>query len=155
MRLGAYRWAALYQDIENLFSIPYYLGRSSFNFFDAPPISSETYEEFKLDLTDEFITIKAKVKGLLALDANNVPDRSKEMLEVLLKRVEVPLEGFDLTKVTEQTARSFALLIWSKESSFFYWRRKEAFEKFKNKNKLSDDDVKIALKSLAGHFYPV
>ncbi|NPD88286.1 MAG: hypothetical protein HGN29_06165 [Asgard group archaeon] len=148
MDLGAYRWAALYQDLENLFSIPYYAAKSSFSFFDAPPISSETYQEFKLDLTDEIVTIKEKVEGLLALDANNVPDRSKEMLEQLLKRVEVPIEKFDLTKVTKQTARSFALLIWSKESSFFYWRRKEAFEKFKIKNKLSEDDVNVGLLSI-------
>ncbi|MCG3220464.1 MAG: hypothetical protein H7641_03705, partial [Candidatus Heimdallarchaeota archaeon] len=117
-------------------------------FFDAPPISSETYQEFKLDLTDEIVTIKEKVEGLLALDVNNVPDRSKEMLEQLLKRVEVPIEEFDLTKVTEQTARSFALLIWGKESSLFYWRRKEAFEKFQLNNKLSDDDVNVALNSI-------
>lgn len=148
MRLGAYRWGAFYQDMENLFSLPYLAAKSGFNFFDAPPISSETFEEYKLDLTDELVTIKEKVEGLLALDANNVPVRSKEMLEQLLKRVEVPLEEFDLTKVTEQTARSFALLIWSKESSFFYWRRKEAFEKFKIKNKLSDDDVEVALNSI-------
>jgi hypothetical protein len=134
--------------MENLFSLPYLAAKSGFNFFDAPPISSETYEEYKLDLTDELVTIKEKVEGLLALDANSVPDRSKEMLEQLLKQVEIPLEKFDLSKVTEQTARSFALLIWSKESSYFYWRRKEAFEKFQHKNKLSDDDVEVALNSV-------
>jgi hypothetical protein len=148
MRFGAYRWAAFYQDLENLFSLPYLAAKSSFNFFDAPPISSETFEEYKLDLKDELVTIKDKVEGLLALDADNVPDRSKEMLEELLRKVEIPLDKFDLTKLTEQTARSFALLIWSKESSFFYWRRREAFEKFQHTNKLSDDDVQVALNSI-------
>ncbi|MHA1260089.1 MAG: hypothetical protein ACTSRO_10695 [Candidatus Heimdallarchaeaceae archaeon] len=67
VKMGAYRWAALYQDLGNFFALPYFAAKSSFSFFDAPPISSETFQEFKLDIMDEVETIKAKVSDLLAM----------------------------------------------------------------------------------------
>jgi len=144
LKLGAYRWAAIFQDLENLFAIPYFTAKSSFSFFDAPPISSETLEEFKLDIKDEVETVKEKVEGLLALDTKNVPDRSKEQLEKLLKKIEIPLEKLDLSKVKDSTARTFALLIWSKESSILPWRRQDALEKFAERNNLTNQEVKEA-----------
>ncbi len=141
LKLGAYRWASFFQDLENLFAIPYFTAKSSFSFFDAPPISSETLEEFKLDIKDEIEIVKRKVEGLLALDANNVPERSKEQLEKLLKKIEIPIEQFDLAKVTDATARTFALLIWSKESSIIPWRKQNALEKFALNNNLTNQEV--------------
>ncbi|MHA2358605.1 MAG: hypothetical protein ACXABK_07555 [Candidatus Heimdallarchaeaceae archaeon] len=148
LRLGAYRYAAIYQDLENLFALPYFAAKSSFSIFDAPPISSETLEEFKLDIKEELDEMKEKVQGLLALDVKHVPARSKEILEKLLKEVEIPLEKLDLTKVTDQTARTFSLLIWSKESSILPWRHKEALERFTIRNKISEDDAVIAFRTV-------
>ncbi|MCE7747225.1 MAG: hypothetical protein GPJ51_02440 [Candidatus Heimdallarchaeota archaeon] len=144
LKLGAYRWASFFQDLENLFAVPYLAAKSSFSFFDAPPISSETLQEFKLDIKDEIDTVKQKVEGLLALDAKNVPDRSKEQLEKLLKKIEIPIEQLDLAKITDSTSRTFALLIWSKESSILPWRRKEALERFAIKNNLTNKEVEEA-----------
>jgi hypothetical protein len=148
LRMGAYRWAGIYQDLENFFSLPYYAARSSFTFFDAPPISSETFEEFKIELLEEAETIKEKVQGLLAMDIKEVPDRSKEMLEKLLKKAEIPLRKLDLTKITQKTSRTFALLIWSKESSILPWRREEALERFALNNKLSDEKAEQTLREI-------
>ncbi|MHA1198810.1 MAG: hypothetical protein ACTSQF_05585 [Candidatus Heimdallarchaeaceae archaeon] len=144
LKMGAYRWAAIFQDLENLFAIPYYTAKSSFSFFDAPPISSETLEEFKLDIKDEVNIVKQKVEGLLALDAKNVPDRSKKQLEQLLKKIEIPIEKLDLAKITDSTSRTFALLIWSKESSIIPWRRKEALERFALKNDKTNKEIEEA-----------
>ncbi len=148
-RLGAYRWGALYQDLENLFSLPYYAVKSSFSFFDAPPISSETLEEYKLTITEEAEVMKEKVKGLLALDTKNVTERSKEMLENLLKKAEIPLEKLDLTKVTDETARTFSLLIWSKESSLIPGRRDKALYRFSEINKIPHEDARQILQGIA------
>lgn len=144
LKLGAYRWASFFQDLENLFAVPYLAAKSSFSFFDAPPISSETLKEFKVDLKDEIEIVKEKVEGLLALDAKNVPDRSKEQLENLMKKIEIDLDEFDLAKVTDETSRTFALLIWKKEESVLPWRRKEALKKFALENKLTDREVEEA-----------
>ena len=148
LRLGAYRWAAIYQDLENFFSLPYFAARSSFTVFDAPPISSETFEEFKLELLEEAEAIKGKVQGLLAMDVKDVPDRSKKMLEKLLKKAEIPLRKLDLTKITQKTSRTFALLIWSKESSILPWRREEALERFALNNKLTEEEAEYALQEI-------
>jgi len=148
LRLGAYRWAAIYQDLENFFSLPYHAARSSFTIFDAPPISSETFEEFKIELLEEASAIKEKVQGLLAMDVKEVPDRSKEMLENLLRKAEIPLKKLDLTKITQKTSRTFALLIWSKESSILPWRREEALEKFALNNILTEEKAEFALQEI-------
>jgi len=140
VKMGAYRWAALYQDLGNFFALPYFAAKSSFSFFDAPPISSETFEDFKLDIMDEVETIKTKVSDLLALDVKHVSERSKKMLEDLLKKIDIPLEKFDLTKITDETSRAFALLIWSKEASLFPWRRDEALEEFAKNNNLTVEE---------------
>ena len=147
-RLGAYRWGSFYQDLENLFSLPYYAAKSSFSFFDAPPISAETLEEYKLTIHEEAAVMKEKVQGLLALDTKNVTDRSKEMLEQLLKKAEIPLEKLDLTKVTDETARTFALLIWSKESSLILWRRDKALYEFAERNKIPHADARKILQDV-------
>jgi len=148
LKMGAYRWASIYQDLENFFAIPYYAAKSSFSFFDAPPISSETLDEFKLDIKEELDIVKEKVEGLLALDTKHVPDRSKKELEKLLKKIDIPLTDFDLAKVKDSTSRTFALLIWSKEESILPWRRHEALERFALRNKLTVEEAEEAFYTL-------
>jgi len=146
MRMGAYRWAAFYQDIENFFSLPYLLAKSSFSFFDAPPISTETYEDFKLEIMVELDEMKDRVQDLIALDNKFVPERSKKQLESLLNKAEIPLNKLDISTIKSDTARTFALLIWSQESSIFPWRKDEALESFAKENNMSEREAKESLK---------
>ncbi len=145
MKLGAYRWASFFQDLENLFALPYHAAKSTFSFFDAPPISAETYSDFKDEIINDFDSIKEKVQGLLALDAKHVPDRTKEMLEKLLRDTQIPLHQIDLTTIHQSRARTFALLIWKNEGSLLPWKHDEAVELFAEKN---DIDIKEARQSL-------
>lgn len=148
LKLGAYTWASIYQDLENFFAIPYYAAKSSFSFFDAPPISSETLQEFKLDIKEEIDIVKEKVEGLLSLDPKNVPERSKQELEKLLKKIDIPLTEFDLAKVKDSTSRTFALLIWAKEQSILPWRRNEALQRFAIRNQLTQEEAEEAFYTL-------
>jgi hypothetical protein len=141
LKMGAYRWSSIYQNLENIFAIPYYAAKSSFSFFDAPPISSETFDEFKLDIKDELDEVKEKVESLLSLDTKHVPERSKKELEKLLKKINIPLTEFDLAKVKDSTSRTFALLIWAKEESILPWRRNEALERFAIRNRLTVEEA--------------
>ncbi|MCE7748210.1 MAG: hypothetical protein GPJ51_07425 [Candidatus Heimdallarchaeota archaeon] len=141
LKMGAYRWASIYQDLENFFAIPYYAAKSSFSFFDAPPISSETLDEFKLDIREELDEVKEKVESLLSLDNKHVPERSKKELEKLLNKIDIPLTEFDLAKVKDSTSRTFALLIWAKEVSILPWRRNEALERFAIRNRLTIEEA--------------
>ena len=50
VKLGSYRWSSFYQKLEDLFALPYIASKASFSFFDAPPISAETFEDFTIDL---------------------------------------------------------------------------------------------------------
>ncbi len=145
MRMGAYRWAALYQDVENFFSLPYFLAKSSFSFFDAPPISTETYQDFKLEMMEELDEMKNRVQDLLALENKFVPERSKKQLESLLNKAEIPLSKLDISTIKSKTARTFALLIWSQESSIFPWRKDEALESFAKDNNMSEKEAKESL----------
>ncbi len=141
MRFGSYRWANIYQSLENFFSLPYYAAKSSFSFFDAPPISIETYKDFKLVIEDEVDTIKEKVQSLIVLDSVKVPERSKEMLEDLLGKAELTLNELDISRIEQETARTFALLIWSKEASIFPWISNEAKSTFAKQNDMSVEEV--------------
>ena len=148
LKMGAYRWASIYQDLENIFALPYYAARSSFSFLASPPISSETFDEFKLEVKEELDLVKEKVEGLLSLDTKNVPERSKKELEKLLKKIDIPLTEFDLAKVKDSTSRTFALLIWAKEESILPWRRNEALERFAMRNKLTVEEAEEAFYTL-------
>lgn len=142
---GAYRLASLFQDLENLFALPYYAAKSSFNFFDAPPINTETFESFKLEIMDELNDLKEHVQSLLLLDVDEVPQRSKEKLEELLQELDSSIEELDVSKITEKTARAFALLIWSRESSILPWRKDLALELFAERNEMSVNEAKRTL----------
>ncbi len=142
MRYGGYRWANIYSSLENFFSLPYHAAKSSFSFFDAPPISAETYKDFKLEIVEEVDTIKDKVQTLLIMDTKKVPVRSKQMLEDLLRKAELTLNELDISRIEQETARTFALLIWSKESSFIPWISNEAKIQFAKRNEMSVEEVK-------------
>ena len=142
MRFGGYRWASIYQRLEDFFSLPYHAAKSSFSFFDAPPISAETYKDFKLEIVEEVDTIKNKVQDLLVQDTIKVPVRSKEMLEDLLNKAELTLNEIDISRIEQDTARTFALLIWSQEASLVPWAANEAKIQFAKKNDMSIDEVR-------------
>ena len=144
MRYGGYRWANIYRSLENIFSLPYHAAKSSFSFFDAPPISAETYEDFRLEIVEEVDTIRNKVQTLLTIDADKIPVRSKEMLEDLCNEAELTLNEIDISKIERQTARTFALLIWSKEASIFPWISNEAIIKFAKKNDMKVSEARKA-----------
>ncbi len=146
MRWGAYRWANIYRTLENFFSLPYHAAKSSFSFFDAPPVSTETLVDFRLEIMEEVDAMKQKVQQLLSLDPRNVPERSKNNLEKLLTEAELSLNELDISKITKQTGRTFALIIWSKESSIFPWMRQEAKAGFAKKNNMSRKEVEKAFK---------
>ncbi len=146
MKWGAYRWANIYRTLENFFSLPYHAAKSSFSFFDAPPVSTETMVEFRLEIMEEVDAMKDKVQQLLSLDPRNVPERSKNNLEKLLNEAELSLNELDISKITKQTGRTFALLIWSKESSIVPWLRQEAKARFAKKNNMSRKEVEKAFK---------
>ncbi|MHA1867468.1 MAG: hypothetical protein ACTSXD_05325 [Candidatus Heimdallarchaeaceae archaeon] len=156
LKRGSYRWAEFFQDLENLFALPYYTARSSFSILDAPPISAETLEEFKLDIMDDVGEIKSRIADILSLDATQVPERSKQMLQELLIETQQSLGSIDISEIKEVTARQFALLIWNKEGSMFPWRRNEALEEFAEKNNMSVKEAKktiqlIVKKALEGY----
>ncbi len=146
MRWGAYRWANIYRSLENFFSLPYHAAKSSFSFFDAPPVSTETMVDFRLEITEEVTAMKEKVQQLLTLDSRKVPDRSKGNLESLLNEAELSLNELDISKITSQTGRIFALLIWDNESSAIPWIRQEAKIRFAKKNDMSRKEVNKAFK---------
>ncbi len=149
LRRGSYRWAEFFQDLENLFALPYYTARSSFSIFDAPPISSDTFTDFKLAILDDLTEMKNRVQDLLAMDANQVPERSKKMLMDLLKKTQQSIGSINIDEITEETARTFALLIWNKESSIFPWRRNEALKLFANRNNMSVNEARKTLQFIA------
>ncbi|MHA1415928.1 MAG: hypothetical protein ACTSRR_06660 [Candidatus Heimdallarchaeaceae archaeon] len=149
LKRGSYRWAEFFQDLENLFALPYYTARSSFSILDAPPISAETLEEFKLDIMDDIGQIKNRIADILSLDATQVPERSKQMLQELLIETQQSLGSINISKIKEVTARQFALLIWNKEGSMFPWRRNEALEEFAKKNNMSVKEAKKTIQLIA------
>ncbi|OLS32057.1 MAG: hypothetical protein HeimAB125_12720 [Candidatus Heimdallarchaeota archaeon AB_125] len=146
MRWGAYRWANIYRSLENFFSLPYHAAKSSFSFLDAPPVSTETMVDFRLEIMEEVDAMKEKVQQLLTLDSRKVPDRSKGNLERLLNEAELSLNELDISKITSQTGRTFALLIWANESSIIPWIRQEAKIRFAKKNDMSRKEVDKAFK---------
>ncbi|MHA1260090.1 MAG: hypothetical protein ACTSRO_10700 [Candidatus Heimdallarchaeaceae archaeon] len=143
---GGYRWANIYRTLENFFSLPYHAAKSSFSFFDAPPISAETLNDFKLEILEEVENIKDKTQELLLLDSRKVPERSKKNLEKLLSKAELTLNELDISKITEKTARAFALLIWSKEASLLPWRVEEAKERFAKRNNMTKEKAEKSFK---------
>ncbi|MHA1116036.1 MAG: hypothetical protein ACTSPJ_07665 [Candidatus Heimdallarchaeaceae archaeon] len=149
LKRGSYRWAEFFQDLENLFALPYYTARSSFSILDAPPISAETLEEFKLDIMDDIGQIKNRIADILSLDATQVPERSKQMLQELLIETQQSLGSINISEIKEVTARQFALLIWNKEGSMFPWRRNEALEEFAKKNNMSVKEAKKTIQLIA------
>ena len=64
VKMGAYSWGSFYQRLENLFSLPYLASKASFSFFEAPPVDSSTYEEFKLDLVGDLTTLRDRFTNI-------------------------------------------------------------------------------------------
>lgn len=145
LRFRAYRWASFYQKLENFFALPYYAAKSSFSFFDSPPINTETFQYFKLEIMEEIGAMKKRVRGLLSLDNNQVPLRAKERLEMLLKEAEMTLEELDIAQIKKESSRVFALIIWDKEKSILPWKNNEALKKFAQNNQMPKKEAKGSL----------
>jgi len=63
------------------------------------------------------------------------------MLEDLLGKAELTLNELDISRIEQETARTFALLIWSKEASIFPWISNEAKSTFAKQNDMSVEEV--------------
>ncbi len=140
VQMGAYSWGTIYQKLENLFSLPYIASKASFTFFDAPPISEETFKEFKEDVMGDFGKITNRISSILSSSSISLPVQTRELYEELLS---TELEDrLDMTKVTDSTSRAFSLLIWQSETAVIPWRREPGLLGFAEKNNLSYKDAK-------------
>ncbi len=125
---GAYGWAWFYQLLENLFGLPYYSSRISFSFYDAPPISEETYEIFKNDLLEDVKDIKDRLQKLISISGSSL---SKEAFELYEESFEHrTMKEYDMNQATDNIARAFALLLWKKEEMMLPMHKQPSLEKF-------------------------
>ncbi|MCK4845406.1 MAG: hypothetical protein KAS95_07020, partial [Candidatus Heimdallarchaeota archaeon] len=79
VKLGAYRWSSYYQKLEDLFALPYIASKASFSFFDAPPISQETFEDFSIDLYGDLNNIRKRITNILSLAPSQLSERIKTL----------------------------------------------------------------------------
>ncbi len=140
VKMGAYSWGTIYQKLENLFSLPYIASKASFTFFDAPPISEETFKEFRKDVMGDFGKITSRVSSILSSSSISLPVQTRELYKELMS---TDLEDrLDMTKITESTSRAFSLLIWQSETAVIPWRKEPGLLGFAEKNNLKYKDAK-------------
>ncbi|MCK5304880.1 MAG: hypothetical protein KAJ72_06500, partial [Candidatus Heimdallarchaeota archaeon] len=140
VQMGAYSWGTIYQKLENLFSLPYIASKASFTFFDAPPISEETFKEFREDVMGDFGKITSRISSILSSSSISLPVQTRELYKELMS---TDLEDrLDMTKITESTSRAFSLLIWQSETAVIPWRKEPGLLGFAEKNKLNYKDAK-------------
>ncbi|MHA1202284.1 MAG: hypothetical protein ACTSQ4_07165 [Candidatus Heimdallarchaeaceae archaeon] len=140
VQMGAYSWGTIYQKLENLFSLPYIASKASFTFFDAPPISEETFKEFRKDVMGDFGKITSRISSILSSSSISLPVQTRELYKELMS---TDLEDrLDMTKITESTSRAFSLLIWQSETAVIPWRKEPGLLGFAEKNNLKYKDAK-------------
>jgi len=140
VQMGAYSWGTIYQKLENLLSLPYIASKASFTFFDAPPISEETFKEFREDVLGEFGKITSKISSILNSSSVSLPVQTRELYKELMS---TKLEDrLDMTKIADSTSRAFSLLIWQSESAIIPWRKEPGLLGFAEKNNLSYKEAK-------------
>ena len=135
VRMGAYRWGSYFQRLEDLFALPYLASKASFSFFDAPPISPETYEEFKLDLMGDLSDLRKRFTNVLNLNPTSLSEKTQAVYKKLLSS-EIE-DRLDMTQVEDSISRAFALEIWQKETSLFPWKKEPGLALFAERNNLS------------------
>lgn len=140
VQMGAYSWGTIYQKLENLFSLPYIASKASFTFFDAPPISEDTFKEFREDVMGEFGKITNRISSILSSSSISLPVQTRELYKELMS---TELEDrLDMTKITDSTSRAFSLLIWQSETAIIPWRKEPGLHGFAEKNNLGYKDAK-------------
>jgi len=140
---GAYRYASFYQKFEDLFALPYLASKSSFSFFDAPPISAETYDEFSFDLKGGLKDLRKRFTSLLNIDPTSLSEKTKSVYQRLLSsKIE---ERLDMTQVEDSISRAFALEIWQKETSLIPWKKEPGLAAFAAKHNMSYKEAKEML----------
>lgn len=137
---GAYGWAWFYQLLENFFGLPYYSSRISFSFYDAPPISQETYEIFKNDLLADVKDIKDRLQNLISISGSSLSKEALELYEESFKQQ--TMKEYDMTQATGNVARAFALLLWKKEEMMLPIHKQPSLEKFVNFYQMEYNDAK-------------
>ncbi|MHA1551493.1 MAG: hypothetical protein ACTSQC_06075 [Candidatus Heimdallarchaeaceae archaeon] len=140
VQMGAYSWGTIYQKLENLFSLPYIASKASFTFFDAPPISEDTFKEFREDVMGEFGKITSRISSILSSSSVSLPVQTRELYKELMS---TDLEDrLDMTKITDATSRAFSLLIWQSETAVIPWRKEPGLLGFAKKNNLDYKDAR-------------
>ncbi len=143
VKVGAYRFASYYQKIEDFFALPYIASKASFSFFDAPPISSETYEEFKFDLMGDLQDLSSRFNNIISLNPRSLPEKNKAVYKRLLSsKIE---DRLDMTQVEDSISRAFALEIWQKETSLIPWKKEPGLAKFAERRDLEYKEAKQTL----------
>ncbi|MCG3215496.1 MAG: hypothetical protein KAS63_02185 [Candidatus Heimdallarchaeota archaeon] len=143
VKVGAYRFASYYQKFEDFFSLPYIASKASFSFFDAPPISSETYEEFKIDLIGDLHDLSSRFTNILSLNPKSLPEKTKSLYkELLSSKIE---DRLDMTQVEDSISRAFALEIWQKETSLMPWKKEPGLATFAERRNISYKEAKQTL----------
>ncbi len=140
VKIGAYRFASYYQKVEDLFALPYLASKASFSFFDAPPISQETYEEFKLDLMGDLKNLRRRFTNILNLDPTSLSEKAKEVYRRFLSSKSE--ERLDMTQIEDYISRAFALEIWQKETSMIPWSKEPGLALFAERHNLPYKEAK-------------
>ncbi len=140
VKMGAYSWGTIYQKLENLFSLPYIASKASFTFFDAPPISEETFKEFRSDVMGDFEKITNRISSILSSSSVSLPVQTRELYNELMTTD--LKDRLDMARITDSTSRAFSLLIWQSETAIIPWRKEPGLLGFAEKNNLSYKDAK-------------
>ncbi|MHA1303953.1 MAG: hypothetical protein ACTSQE_14130 [Candidatus Heimdallarchaeaceae archaeon] len=143
LKFKAYWSAYYYQKLEDLFALPFLASRSSYRFIDAPPISAETYEDFKVDLYEDVEKIKQKIQDLLSFHGSTLSKESKELCKTFL--IQIDKDPMYFEEVEASVSRMFALLIWKRQISLFPWRKNPGLKKFAKQNNMTYKEAKKTL----------
>ena len=111
VKMGAYSWATIYQKMSDLFALPYIASKASFTYFDAPPISKETFEEFKGNVLGDIDIMRLRVANLIKTSSSSLPVRTRELFTQITDTTSE--ERLDMNKIADSTSRAFSLLILS------------------------------------------
>ncbi len=160
VKLGSYRWSSFYQKLEDLFALPYIASKASFSFFDSPPISQETFEDFSIDLYGDLDNIRKRITNILNLAPTALSERIKTLY---LQFVSSDFKDrIDMSLIEDPLARAFSLEIWQKENSIFPWLNNPGLKLFANRKDMTKQEAKQTLqfvtnklqdKFVSRHFY--
>jgi len=140
VKMGAYSWATIYQKLSDLFALPYIASKASFTYFDAPPISKETFEEFKGNILGDIDVMRLRVANLIKTSSSSIPVRTRELFTQITDTTSE--ERLDMNKIADSTSRAFSLLIWQSETSPIPWKKEPGLFRFAEKKNFSYKEAK-------------